>query len=290
MRKNVVTTINDEPERKTGWYARCAALLFTPLEESSSPYINRFLSADTIVPGFANPQNLNRYAYVANNPLRYTDPTGHMRDEGNAGTRGGVNCNKTPQYCNGNRPKTSKELAAMRPKPPAKNVSSTPPATPTATTTPAPSFTPGINLQITLPTQPCTSNPCISNLVPSATPSSTSTPLPLMSNENLQEGIQYVVPSNPLRPDFAPNADDIWDIIGGALPLVNMPATSLNQIVYNTVNMGINATRAISNALSNVGSAVNEAIGNGPYYGPVIPIFYIPSPEDLFPVSGPVYN
>jgi RHS repeat-associated protein len=43
-----------------------------------SPYINRFLSADTIVPGFANPQNLNRFSYGLNNPSRYTDPTGHM--------------------------------------------------------------------------------------------------------------------------------------------------------------------------------------------------------------------
>jgi hypothetical protein len=31
------------------------------------------------VPGYGNPQNLNRYSYVTNNPLRYTDPTGHMR-------------------------------------------------------------------------------------------------------------------------------------------------------------------------------------------------------------------
>jgi len=27
--------------------------------------------------GPANPQALNRYSYVQNNPLRYTDPTGH---------------------------------------------------------------------------------------------------------------------------------------------------------------------------------------------------------------------
>ena len=42
-----------------------------------SPKLGRFLSADSIIPGAANPQAHNRYSYVANNPLRYTDPTGH---------------------------------------------------------------------------------------------------------------------------------------------------------------------------------------------------------------------
>ena len=42
-----------------------------------SPKLGRFLSPDTIVPGYANPQSWNRFSYVANNPLRYTDPTGH---------------------------------------------------------------------------------------------------------------------------------------------------------------------------------------------------------------------
>jgi hypothetical protein len=36
------------------------------------------LSADTIVPSYTNPQNLNRFSYTVNNPLRYTDPTGHF--------------------------------------------------------------------------------------------------------------------------------------------------------------------------------------------------------------------
>jgi hypothetical protein len=40
--------------------------------------LGRFVSADTIVPGAANPQSLNRYAYVYNNPLRFSDPTGHI--------------------------------------------------------------------------------------------------------------------------------------------------------------------------------------------------------------------
>ena len=43
-----------------------------------SPKLGRFLSADTIVPGAANPQAYNRYSYVLNNPIRYNDPTGHV--------------------------------------------------------------------------------------------------------------------------------------------------------------------------------------------------------------------
>ena len=46
-----------------------------------SPYLNRWLQPDSIVPQPGNPQSLNRYAYVRNNPLRYTDPTGHRECE-----------------------------------------------------------------------------------------------------------------------------------------------------------------------------------------------------------------
>ncbi len=42
-----------------------------------SPKLGRFISADTIVPDFANPQSLNRFSYGYNNPLKYTDPSGH---------------------------------------------------------------------------------------------------------------------------------------------------------------------------------------------------------------------
>ena len=40
------------------------------------PALGRFVSADTLVPEPGNPQDLNRYAYVRNSPLRYTDPSG----------------------------------------------------------------------------------------------------------------------------------------------------------------------------------------------------------------------
>jgi RHS repeat-associated protein len=39
--------------------------------------IGRFISADTVIQSPANPQYLNRYSYGLNNPLKYTDPTGH---------------------------------------------------------------------------------------------------------------------------------------------------------------------------------------------------------------------
>lgn len=39
--------------------------------------LGRFASPDTLVPQPANPQALNRFSYALNNPVRYSDPTGH---------------------------------------------------------------------------------------------------------------------------------------------------------------------------------------------------------------------
>ncbi|MBI2851987.1 MAG: RHS repeat-associated core domain-containing protein [Chloroflexi bacterium] len=38
--------------------------------------IGRFISPDSIVQDFSNPQTFNRYSYVVNNPLKHVDPTG----------------------------------------------------------------------------------------------------------------------------------------------------------------------------------------------------------------------
>jgi len=45
------------------------------------PGLGRFTQPDTVVPGAGTPQKLNRYSYVQNNPLRFTDPTGHYEFE-----------------------------------------------------------------------------------------------------------------------------------------------------------------------------------------------------------------
>jgi RHS repeat-associated protein len=47
--------------------------------------IGKFHTPDTIVPDPGNPQALNRYSYVLNQLLKFTDPTGHMVSMGDTG-------------------------------------------------------------------------------------------------------------------------------------------------------------------------------------------------------------
>ena len=46
------------------------------------PALHRFLQPDNYVQDPFNTQNFNRYGYVLNNPLLYTDPTGEYGEEG----------------------------------------------------------------------------------------------------------------------------------------------------------------------------------------------------------------
>ena len=49
------------------------------------PVLGRFTQADSIIPSPGNPMAWDRYAYVMNSPMKYTDPTGHANDEGGGG-------------------------------------------------------------------------------------------------------------------------------------------------------------------------------------------------------------
>ena len=42
------------------------------------PYLNHFTQPDTLVPNPTNSVDWNRYAYAQYNPVKYSDPTGHM--------------------------------------------------------------------------------------------------------------------------------------------------------------------------------------------------------------------
>ena len=48
----------------------------------------RFTSPDPLLGSLGNPQSLNRYAYVGNNPLNFSDPTGHARFDASSSTGG----------------------------------------------------------------------------------------------------------------------------------------------------------------------------------------------------------
>lgn len=43
-----------------------------------SPVLGRFISPDSIVLEPGSSGGFNRYRYARNNPLRYTDPSGHI--------------------------------------------------------------------------------------------------------------------------------------------------------------------------------------------------------------------
>ena len=45
----------------------------------NNPELRHFTQADSASPDLSDPQDLNRYAYVGNNPLSYVDPDGHKK-------------------------------------------------------------------------------------------------------------------------------------------------------------------------------------------------------------------
>ena len=64
--------------RFTGQREETGLELYDYVARRYDPRLGRFLQADTIVPDPANPQSLNRYAYVYNRPLIFYDPDGHF--------------------------------------------------------------------------------------------------------------------------------------------------------------------------------------------------------------------
>ncbi len=60
---------DQEQDTSTGLYNYDARLY--------DPGLGMFISADSIVQDWHDPQSLNRYAYCRNNPLKYVDPDGH---------------------------------------------------------------------------------------------------------------------------------------------------------------------------------------------------------------------
>ncbi|MBI5854279.1 MAG: RHS repeat-associated core domain-containing protein [Nitrospirae bacterium] len=78
-RTNVPGTPVNVAHKYTGKELDNATGLYWYEWRTYDPVLARFTTPDTIVPNPRDPQDLNRYSYVGNNPLRYTDPTGHLK-------------------------------------------------------------------------------------------------------------------------------------------------------------------------------------------------------------------
>ncbi len=70
MKKFIELLTDQEFDAESGLYNYDARMY--------DPVVGRFISPDNVIPDQYNPQSLNRYSYCRNNPLIYTDPTGHV--------------------------------------------------------------------------------------------------------------------------------------------------------------------------------------------------------------------
>jgi RHS repeat-associated protein len=66
-----------EPRGYTGHHTIGESDLIDMAARAYDPKLARMLAPDTIIPDLTNPQALNRYSYAYNNPVHYTDPSGH---------------------------------------------------------------------------------------------------------------------------------------------------------------------------------------------------------------------
>ena len=75
MVKNRIGTLNVK-HKFTGQELDSESGLYYYGARYYDPEIGRFISPDSIVQDYTDPQTLNRYSYCRNNPLIYIDPNG----------------------------------------------------------------------------------------------------------------------------------------------------------------------------------------------------------------------
>jgi RHS repeat-associated protein len=181
------------------------------------PLLGRFVSADAVVPGAGNPQALNRYAYVFNNPLKYTDPSGHCGESVigfDPGCDGGLPPLPTiPQAQPAPRPATPNPLANA----------------PTTTGTPVP---PTSNTPTGTPTPPRTSQG------------------PVVYDPACRCGVPYVYDSTPeKRPNRTLSISLAWNLaigagVQGSFDLIHLD--SQGNVVLGALSIGPMGTTGVS--------------------------------------------
>ncbi|HSC72504.1 MAG TPA: RHS repeat-associated core domain-containing protein, partial [Candidatus Methylomirabilis sp.] len=87
-------TVDFDPYRFTGQEQDPETGLYYYGARYYNPALGRFISADNLVPDAGDPQTLNRYSYVRNNPINLVDPSGRDSADpeasGDSGDPGGT--------------------------------------------------------------------------------------------------------------------------------------------------------------------------------------------------------
>jgi hypothetical protein len=100
---------------KARWLALAEPMLSDSFGIANDAQLGRFVQPDPIVPNPGDPQSLNRYSYAKNNPVRFTDPSGHWYyDPGmDALVHTKEGRNEYPQYMENPKDVTNWLLSAM---------------------------------------------------------------------------------------------------------------------------------------------------------------------------------
>jgi len=176
-----------------------------------SPKLGRFLSADSMVPNAANPQAFNRYSYVRNNPLRYTDPSGNIP----------IDCYNDPSYCSNT---TTLPSSPYKPKPSGGNTPRVTNNNAPAISVPTPSVTPTPSLVSSTATPTSTAMPSTPAPTICLTPSPGQVPsCSAYPNNNL--GTYYTIGWDPSLVLWDEVALDAGGLVGDLVPILQAPAT-----------------------------------------------------------------
>ena len=234
-----------------------------------SPYINHFIQPDTIIPNPANPQSLNRYSYVMNNPIRYSDPTGHVFEEDTGGVGGPCNTTNCLVIINNlSKPKKKHQPTSV--------VALPSTSTPTATIGLDPS------LLLTVPPTSTPTNPYqMGPFIPSLTPTPTNTPIPpLDAFDNwLTDEVNGYDP-------FAPGLSDVLSNCG-------LPACAVVAMADQAYSMVIGFVRILSDLMPAYGHPSSPTSLFTPTVSPTVtgtPTLYpssTPTPFMQTPTTSP---
>lgn len=261
-----------------------------------SPELGRFISQDPVKGSINNPSSLNRYAYVSNNPINLTDPSGliprnvlglaSMFSAGFCSVLGGLFQQDDPcKYCTNPieyffcnslgtspcpPPPAPQDFITNTPQP---TLTPSPTLTPTLTPTPSPTYTPtdspDVNPCNTRTMQPVFGNcgdKCIPRVAGSAYTESHQTVdiVPLGAYENYPEST-YLNPSwsTSERPLTAPYKT-VYAVTGGTLKDIGLPdavALRLPGDVWEFAYVHINPVAKAGSI--NAGEKIGDIIWHG---------------------------